>query len=122
MGLCSSAPAADGDREARHKNLEIDRHIDESSRRRRKEAKVLLLGSGESGKSTIVKQIKVIHLNGYTHEELYMYRLTVIKNVIDSVHAMILALRKFGLDPQLLENRVRTRRTRADRRRRVMRC
>lgn len=34
-------------------------------------------GSGESGKSTIVKQMKIIHQNGYTKDELLMFRLIV---------------------------------------------
>ncbi|KAH9014680.1 heterotrimeric G protein alpha subunit [Lactarius hengduanensis] len=38
----------------------IDRQIEEDSK------KILLLGFGESGKSTIVKQMKIIHQNGYT--------------------------------------------------------
>ena len=33
-----------------------------------------LSGSGESGKSTIVKQMKIIHQNGYTHEELLAFQ------------------------------------------------
>ncbi|KAK1907632.1 G protein alpha subunit [Pyrenophora teres f. teres] len=55
----------------------------------------LLLGSGESGKSTIVKQMKIIHQNGYTQEELAMYRLTIYKNVIDCAKALIGAMRQF---------------------------
>jgi hypothetical protein len=31
-------------------------------------------GSRESGKSTIVKQMKIIHQNGYTREELLAFR------------------------------------------------
>lgn len=56
-----------------------------------------LLGSGESGKSTIVKQMKIIHQNGYTQEELAMYRLTIYKNVIDCVKGLIGAMRQFDI-------------------------
>jgi guanine nucleotide-binding protein subunit alpha len=54
-------------------------------------------GSGESGKSTIVKQMKIIHQNGYTQEELAMYRLTIYKNVIDCAKALIGAMRQFDV-------------------------
>ena len=38
------------------------------------EVKLLLLGSAECGKSTVLKQMKIIHQNGYTKEELLFYR------------------------------------------------
>lgn len=34
-------------------------------------------GSGESGKSTIVKQMKIIHQNGYSKDELLNFRMIV---------------------------------------------
>ncbi|PWN41023.1 guanine nucleotide-binding protein alpha-3 subunit [Ceraceosorus guamensis] len=64
-----------------------------------------LPGAGESGKSTVVKQMKIIHQNGYTPEELMLYRLTVIKNLVDSAQAIVLALRKFKLEPEVPDNR-----------------
>lgn len=75
--------------------MAIDKQIEEDSRKFKKECKILLLGSGESGKSTIVKQMKIIHQNGYSKDELLLYRLTVIKNLVDSAQAIVLALRKF---------------------------
>lgn len=36
-----------------------------------------------------------------------MFRLTVIKNVVDSARAIALALRLLGMEPERLENRVR---------------
>ena len=56
-----------------------------------------LLGSGESGKSTIVKQMKIIHQNGYTLDELALYRLTIYKNLIDCSKALIGAMRQFDI-------------------------
>ena len=58
-----------------------------------------LSGSGESGKSTIVKQMKIIHQNGYTVEELALYRLTIYKNVVDCAKSLIAAMRQFDVEP-----------------------
>ncbi|ANB14852.1 guanine nucleotide-binding protein subunit alpha [Sugiyamaella lignohabitans] len=59
--------------------------------------KILLLGSGESGKSTILKQMKIIHQNGYSQEERLMYKTTVYKNLLDCSKAVVDALAKFGI-------------------------
>lgn len=50
--------------------------------------------------------MKIIHQNGYSSDELMLYRLTVLKNLLDSAQALVLALRKFMLEPELSENRV----------------
>ncbi len=101
MGNCTSVQ----DRESKERSDAIDRTIEEDSRRFRKECKILLLGSGESGKSTIVKQMKIIHQNGYTAPELAAYRQTVYRNLLESAQAIVLAMRKIGVDPVLASNR-----------------
>ena len=63
-----------------------------------------LSGSGESGKSTIVKQMKIIHQNGYTVDELALYRLTIYKNVVDCAKALIGAMRQFDINPKTTIN------------------
>ncbi|PVH17564.1 uncharacterized protein CXQ87_000454 [Candidozyma duobushaemuli] len=65
-----------------------------------KEVKVLLLGSGESGKSTIVKQMKILHKNGFSDEELYEYKPFVFKNVLDCVKNVVNAI--IDLQPDLI--------------------
>ena len=64
-------------------------------------------GSGESGKSTIVKQMKIIHANGYTNTELMAFRLPVIKNLIDSANALVTALRLLDVEPREPTNKAR---------------
>lgn len=103
MGNCVSTQ----DREAQLRSQEIDKQIEEDSRKLKKECKILLLGSGESGKSTIVKQMKIIHQNGYTPEERNAYRQTIYKNLLDSAHHIITAMRKLGLDCEDPANRAR---------------
>ncbi|KAL1305310.1 hypothetical protein AAFC00_002212 [Neodothiora populina] len=99
MGNCmSSTGGEDGDQKKRSQM--IDRTLEEDSKKLRRECKILLLGSGESGKSTIVKQMKIIHQNGYSADELALYRHTVYKNVVDCAKALIAAMRQFEIAPE----------------------
>lgn len=61
------------------------------NRQTRKECILLLLGSGESGKSTIVKQMKIIHQNGYSREELLSFKSCIYRNVIECARCLIMA-------------------------------
>jgi guanine nucleotide-binding protein subunit alpha len=53
------------------------------------------VGSGESGKSTICKQLKIIN-HGFTHDELAGWRTIVYRNLLDSSQAIVHANRQFG--------------------------
>ncbi|GAA5857164.1 hypothetical protein JCM8547_009347 [Rhodosporidiobolus lusitaniae] len=77
----------------------IDKQLDDEAKKFRRECKILLLGSGESGKSTIVKQMKIIHQNGYSRDEMMLFRLTIHKNILDSAQGLVLALRRFKMEP-----------------------
>ena len=94
------------DRAEKQRSDEIDRRLEDDAKKYRKECKILLLGSGESGKSTIVKQMKIIHQNGYSKNELATYTQTVYTNLLESAQAIVLAMRKFAVDPELPANRV----------------
>jgi guanine nucleotide-binding protein subunit alpha len=60
-----------------------------------------VLGSGESGKSTIFKQMKIIHQDGYSDEELLNWKVTIHRNLLQSIQAIITAMNQFGFE---LEN------------------
>ena len=55
------------------------------------------LGAGESGKSTIVKQMRIIHQHGYTKEEFEQYRPVVYSNTIQSLGAIIRAMNMLNI-------------------------
>jgi len=93
------------EKEGKQRSSAIDKLIEEDSRKFKRECKILLLGSGESGKSTIVKQMKIIHQGGYTAAELQVFRLVVYKNLVESAHAVVQAMRKLGIDCAIPANR-----------------
>jgi predicted kinase len=47
--------------------------------------RLLLLGAGESGKSTIVKQMRILHINGFNEAEKMEKIKDIRKNVRDSI-------------------------------------
>ncbi|ODA76235.1 hypothetical protein RJ55_08080 [Drechmeria coniospora] len=103
MGGCMSTSSVEV-AEQKKKSQAIDKVLEDDSKKLRKECKILLLGSGESGKSTIVKQMKIIHLKGYSEDELYNYRPTVFKNIVECAKAVIAAMQQFGIEPHDEEN------------------
>lgn len=60
--------------------------------------KVLLLGSGESGKSTVLQQLKIMHQNGFTREELLEYKPFIFDNIIETGKDLVNARRKFKVE------------------------
>ena len=99
MGCSASASAADKEEDAVSKN--IDLNLCKEKKLLDSEIKLLLLGTGESGKSTISKQMKIIYLNGFNDQERHPYRDIIITNVIMSMRSLVLAVDKIGY--QVLE-------------------
>lgn len=92
------------ERELRMRSTVIDKMIEDDSKKLKKECKILLLGAGESGKSTIVKQMKIIHQNGYSRQELESFKPTIVKNTIDSFYTLLFYVQRMGLtfaDPKI---------------------
>ncbi|SCZ95174.1 BZ3500_MvSof-1268-A1-R1_Chr11-2g03331 [Microbotryum saponariae] len=63
----------------------------------KRDVKLLLLGTGESGKSTILKQMRLHHVGGYTDEERDGYREIVYANLIQSMQVVIEALHDLNM-------------------------
>uniref|UniRef100_A0A2K5QS02 G protein subunit alpha i2 n=1 Tax=Cebus imitator TaxID=2715852 RepID=A0A2K5QS02_CEBIM len=88
MGCTVSAE----DKAAAERSKMIDKNLREDGEKAAREVKLLLLGAGESGKSTIVKQMKIIHEDGYSEEECRQYRAVVYSNTIQSIMAIVKAM------------------------------
>ncbi|KAI4523037.1 heterotrimeric G protein alpha subunit A [Schizophyllum commune] len=102
MGGCASKPV---DLEAKARSDDIDKMIEEDGKRLKKECKILLLGSGESGKSTIVKQMKIIHQDGFSQDELIAFRPIIHRNVLDSAKAILVHMKKLSVECEDFKNR-----------------
>lgn len=103
MGCCGGGEVT----EEQKRNEEIDKQLKAEKNRLRNEVKLLLLGAGESGKSTILKQMKLIHDNGYTKEDKDAFKEIIFSNTIQSMRVIIEAMERLGIsfeNPQLQQS------------------
>jgi len=56
-----------------------------------------LKGAGESGKSTILKQMKLIHDNGYTKEDRDSFKEIIFSNTIQSMRVIVEAMERLSI-------------------------
>uniref|UniRef100_A0A915NP41 Guanine nucleotide-binding protein G(s) subunit alpha n=3 Tax=Meloidogyne TaxID=189290 RepID=A0A915NP41_9BILA len=68
-------------------NKEINKELKKDKKVLRATHRLLLLGAGESGKSTIVKQMRILHINGFNEEEKHEKIRDIRQNVKDSITA-----------------------------------
>eukprot|EP01103_Thecamoeba_quadrilineata_P011351 TRINITY_DN2690_c1_g2_i1.p1 TRINITY_DN2690_c1_g2~~TRINITY_DN2690_c1_g2_i1.p1 ORF type:complete len:367 (-),score=81.22 TRINITY_DN2690_c1_g2_i1:110-1177(-) len=82
--------------EEKKRQQAIDAQLRATKKKYENEVKLLLLGAGESGKSTIIKQMKIIHQEGFSDAERRGFRETIHSNVIVSIRAVLEARSKLG--------------------------
>jgi len=85
----------EGGEEAVH-NRRINRVLAADRKTMGRIVKLLLLGAGDSGKSTIAKQMKIIHLDGFSSDERSSYKTAIANNVLTSIRTLIHQCTKFG--------------------------
>ncbi|XP_030081351.1 G protein alpha q subunit isoform X3 [Drosophila hydei] len=88
MECCLSEEA----KEQKRINQEIEKQLRRDKRDARRELKLLLLGTGESGKSTFIKQMRIIHGSGYSDEDKRGYIKLVFQNIFMAMQSMIKAM------------------------------
>ncbi|XP_064477845.1 guanine nucleotide-binding protein subunit alpha-12-like [Ornithodoros turicata] len=83
--------------ESYHRSRKIDKMIQKDKQVIRRQVKLLLLGAGESGKSTFLKQMRIIH--GYNFEEglLAEFRTVVFQNVVKGMKVLVDARQKLDI-------------------------
>ncbi|KAK9351640.1 guanine nucleotide binding protein, alpha subunit [Lipomyces doorenjongii] len=91
------------------RNDEIENQIKRDRILQRNEIKMLLLGAGESGKSTIIKQMKLIHEGGYSRDERLSFREIIFSNTVQSMKVIVEAMDSLGIGLSDLSNAKRAR-------------
>ena len=86
------------DTEESARSADIDKFLEEEKVKFNNEVKLLLLGSGESGKSTVAKQMKIIYLNGFTEEELLSFKPSVYSDLVLCMRSILKAANDFGYE------------------------
>ena len=99
MGNTCSGSSADPN--VRKKNKEIESQMAQQRAVEEKKVKLLFLGAGESGKSTIFKQMKVIYGDTYSNDERKQIVPTIFSNIICAMKILITNAKALGLVNQV---------------------
>jgi GTPase SAR1 family protein len=82
-------------------NRLLDAGLASEAKNDKKKIKLLLLGAGESGKSTVFKQMKVIYGKQFSAVERKQNLPTIYANVISNMHILIKYARKINIIDQV---------------------
>ncbi len=98
LGICGSSLSI-----AEQTEIDDAKRLDELMRDKQQAeqrvVKILLLGTGESGKSTIFKQMQILYdQDGFIDHEKEFFKTTIRHNVVESMQSLLTAtVDKFGL-------------------------
>jgi GTPase SAR1 family protein len=101
MGLCGSKDAQTGPQKAleeaeKKKTKILDKEAEDANNKDMAVHKLLLLGAGESGKSTLFKQMITIYGTGFSERERKAYQPMIYENVIAAMKALVAAAPHWG--------------------------
>uniref|UniRef100_A0A8C6TAT2 Guanine nucleotide-binding protein G(O) subunit alpha n=1 Tax=Neogobius melanostomus TaxID=47308 RepID=A0A8C6TAT2_9GOBI len=105
MGLCLKRGVKEEGKMAKLNSSRIEQDLSEHAKTERNVVKILLLGTAESGKSTLIKQIKIIHSQGFSKQERLSFKSAVFDNLLTS---MKFVLRGMGMLRIKLANKKNT--------------
>ncbi len=97
-GKLISAESKKFKRELAKQNKTIERELKKSEKEYNSTIRLLLLGPGESGKSTVLKQMRLIHSKAYTAEEKYEALNSIREFTRNSMISILRAMNKFDMD------------------------
>ncbi|KAI2866634.1 hypothetical protein CBS12448_930 [Aspergillus niger] len=101
MGCMSSKPVDTADKDAVQRSARIEKVLKNDKKVMDRTIKILLLGAGESGKSTIIKQMRIIHSGGFPEDERRQTRAVIYSNLVIAFKVLLDIMRAENIDFQL---------------------
>ena len=86
---------------AQNESRTIDNQLERAKQEEEGKIKMLLLGAGESGKSTIFKQMRLLYGKEFSDDDLRMYGVVARSNIVVTVRKLCTHLRNLGLEEEL---------------------
>jgi len=103
MGMCQSSQGyiEGGNPEQAQRSKWIEKQLKRDGFEYSREIKLLMLGAGEAGKSTLAKQMKIIFNRGYSERERKEFISIIHSNILVAIRSICIACEKFGyqVDP-----------------------
>jgi len=86
---CCGEQTSEGDEKAAKRSKQIEEELKKVRRQAESKVKLLLLGTGDSGKSTFVKQMKVLHKDGFSNAEIAKFQGVLQENCLSSMQRIL---------------------------------
>ncbi|XP_068606433.1 guanine nucleotide-binding protein G(o) subunit alpha-like [Brachionichthys hirsutus] len=94
MGMCLHRDVTEESKKAKLQSFKIEQELCEHAKAEGNVKKMLMLGAAESGKTTLIKQIKMIYSHGFSKQELLSFKPAALDNLLTS---MKFVLRGMGI-------------------------
>ncbi|XP_024863630.1 guanine nucleotide-binding protein G(o) subunit alpha isoform X2 [Kryptolebias marmoratus] len=98
LGMCLQQDITEESKRAKLKSSKIEQDLWEEAEAERRVIKILMLGVAESGKSTVIKQIKIIHSHGFSRQELISFKPAVLDNLLTSLKIVLHGMGKLRIN------------------------
>ncbi|KAJ6644503.1 Guanine nucleotide-binding protein G(f) subunit alpha [Pseudolycoriella hygida] len=79
------------------RSKQLDKELQIVHRQFEKAIKILLLGTAESGKTTILQQMKILHINGFTEEDKIAKIKEIRQNIQESIYELVVQMHKLRI-------------------------
>ncbi|XP_055382519.1 guanine nucleotide-binding protein G(f) subunit alpha isoform X1 [Condylostylus longicornis] len=76
----------------------LDQELHKMNQEFQNAIKILLLGTAESGKTTIIKQMKILHINGFSDEERREKISEIRWNIFEAIYVLVQQMNLLNLD------------------------